>query len=176
MGSRNGAKALYLARPTDTCGTSAWMSCQTKLGAKGSDAYKLAEVAAVNKFRNYWGTQQEYLANNSNFAQVVRYNDTESGMVLVNASSGTSVSSVSVPDVMKNGTYQDLVSGNTFTVTGGKVSGEMAPCGIAVLYSGGYGSLSIEDDIEDSFYTATTTAIYTIKNAVSATLEVDGKT
>ena len=176
MGSRNGAKALYLARPTDTCGTSAWMSCQTKLGAKGSDAYKLAEVAAVNKFRNYWGTQQEYLANNSNFAQVVRYNDTESGMVLVNASSGTSVSSVSVPDVMKNGTYQDLVSGNTFTVTGGKVSGEMAPCGIAVLYSGGYGSLSIEDDIEDSFYTATTTATYTIKNAVSATLEVDGKT
>ena len=133
MGSRNGAKALYLARPTDTTGTSAWTSCQTKLGAKGSDAYKLAEVAAVNKFRNYWGTNNEWLANNSNFAQVVRYNDTESGMVLVNASSGTSVSNVAVPDVMKNGTYTDLVSGNTFTVAGGKVSGTMASCGIAVL-------------------------------------------
>ena len=177
MGSRKGAKALYLARPTDATGTSAWTSCQTKLGEKGSDAYKLAEVAAVNKFRNYWGTAKEYLANNSNFAQVVRYNDTESGMVLVNASSGTSVSNVAVPDVMKNGTYQDLVSGNTFTVAGGKVSGTMASCGIAVLYSNsGTGTVSIEDDIEDFFYTETATATYTIKNAVSATLEVAGKT
>ena len=177
MGSRNGAKALYLARPTDTAGTSAWTSCQTKLGEKGSDAYKLAEVAAVNKFRNYWGTAQEYLANNSNFAQVVRYNDTESGMVLVNASSGTSVSNVAVPDVMKNGTYTDLVSGNTFTVAGGKVSGTMASCGIAVLYAnGGTGTVSIDDDIEDLFYTETETATYTIKNAVSATLTVDGET
>ena len=177
MGSRNGAKALYLARPTDATGTSAWTSCTTKLGEKGSDAYKLAEVAAVNKFRNYWGTAQEYLANNSNFAQVVRYNDTESGMVLVNASSGTSVSNVAVPDVMKNGTYTDLVSGNTFTVAGGKVSGTMDSSCIAVLYAnGGTGTVSIDDDIEDLFYNETETATYTIKNAVSATLTVDGKT
>jgi alpha-amylase len=178
MGSRNGAKALYLARPTDTTGTSAWTSCQTKLGAKGSDAYKLKEdVAAVNKFRNYWGTEAEYLSNSSNFAMVVRYNSAESGMVLVNAGTGTSVSNVEVPDKMKNGTYTDLVSGNTFTVANGKISGTMDSSCIAVLYSeSGTGTVSIEDDIVDLFYTATETATYTIKNAVSATLTVDGET
>lgn len=177
MGSRNGAKALYLARPTDSTGTAAWTSCTTKLGDKGSDAYKLKEVAAVNKFRNYWGTENEFLANNSNFAMVVRYNASESGMVLVNAGSSTSVSNVTVPDVMKNGTYTDLVSGNTFTVANGMVSGTMDSSCIAVLYSGnGTGAVSINGDAKASFYTDSLTVTYTIANAASATLTVDGNT
>jgi alpha-amylase len=98
-------------------------------------------------------------------------------MVLVNAGTGTSISNVEVPDKMKNGTYTDLVSGNTFTVANGKISGTMVSSCIAVLYSeSGTGTVSIEDDIVDLFYTATETATYTIKNAVSATLTVDGET
>ena len=179
MGSRNGAKALYLARPTDSTGTSAWTSCTTKLGAKGSDAYKLTEVAAVNKFRNYWGTNNEWLANDSNFAMVVRYNSSESGMVIVNAGTGTSVSNVTVPSVMKDGTYEDIVSGNTFTVSGGKVSGTMASSCIAVLVSstgGTGGETSITSTASNTFYTNTMTATYTIKNAESATMTIDGDT
>ena len=135
MGARNGAKALYLARPTDSTGTSAWNNCTRKLGEKGSVAYTYSEVSAVNKFRNYFGTSAEYLNNASGFAQVVRYNSKESGMVLVSASSSTNVSNVSVPNKMKDGTYKDLVSGNEFTVANSKVSGKMSNSGIAVLKS-----------------------------------------
>ena len=135
MGARNGAKCLYLARPTDSTGTSAWNSCSTKLGAKGSSAYTWTEVGAINKFRNYWGTSNEYIYNSSNFAQVVRYNSSESGMVLVSGNGNKTASNVSVPSVMKNGSYKDLITGNTFTVSSGKVSGQLGDCGIAVLYS-----------------------------------------
>ena len=134
MGSRNGAEALYFARPTD----GAWDSCSTKLGDKGSTAYTWKQVEGVNKFRNYWGTASEYVANNGGFAQVVRYNSSESGMVLVSSGSNYSVSNVAVPSVMKNGTYKDYVTGTTFTVSNGKVSGTIDnQSGIAVLYKDG---------------------------------------
>ena len=135
MGARNGAEALYLARPTDTAGTDAWVNCSVKLGQKGSEAYSWKQIEGVNKFRNYWGTSNEYLFNSNGFAQVVRYNGSESGMVLVNANSSTDVNNVSVPDVMKSGTYKDYVTGNSFTVSNGKVSGKIdGNSGIAVLY------------------------------------------
>lgn len=179
MGARNGAKALYLARPTDTTGYSAWASCTTKLGDKGSSAYTWTEVAAVNKFRNYWGTEAEYVANDSGFSMVVRHKTNESGMVLVSASSNTTASNVTVPTEMRDGSYNDLVSGNTFTVSGGKVSGSLASCGIAVLVdpnAGTGGSVSISSTAPATFYTDTMTATYTIKNAESATMTINGST
>ena len=56
-------------------------------------------------------------------------------MVLVNVKNATSVSSVTINSNMKDGSYKDQVSGNTFTVTSGKVSGTMDASGIAVLYN-----------------------------------------
>ena len=176
MGSRNGAKALYLARPTDTTGYDAWKNCTTVLGKKGSEAFKLKEVTAVNKFRNYWQTEAEYVGNSSDFSYVIRYNSLESGMVLVNSKSYTNVSNVEVNSNMADGSYKDLVSGNIFTVSNGKVSGTMDSSCIAVLYKETNSEVEISDNISNTFYTDTETVTYTIKNAVSATLTVNGTT
>lgn len=186
--ARGKAKSLYLARPcadnqfgyVDTNNQNKLkITCPVVLGVKGDwNAFKSAQITAVNKFHNYWGTAAEWNAANDGFSQVVRYNNSESGMVLINAGSGTSVSNVTVPTAMKDGSYTDLVTGNTFTVSGSKVSGTMASCGIAVLVdaNAASGEVSISSAAPATFYTDTMTASYTIKNATSATMTVDGDT
>ena len=183
--ARKGAQSLYFYRP---CADNQFgyvgsdgklkITCSVLLGDKGTwNAFKSEQITAVNKFHNYWADASEWIDSNGSFSEIVRYNDTESGMVIVNAGSGTSVSNLTVPSKMKDGSYTDLVTGNTFTVSGSKVSGTMSSSGIAVLYSSnGTGAVSIKGDGKASFYTDTTTVTYAIANAASATLTVDGKT
>ena len=122
VAARKDATALFFARP----GTA-------HMGEASTDAsYKSSAVAEVNKFHNLFVGQSEKLGSSGSIAYVQRGGK---GIVLSNVS-GTSTT-VSVANTgMANGTYTDMVSGNTFTVSNGTVSGSIGSTGVAVVYQG----------------------------------------
>ena len=124
VAARADAMGLYLTRtegftPPHMLGT-AYLSGWTE-----------ATVAAVNKFHKAFVGQSEYLSSSGSIAYVERGT---SGAVLVNV--GGNGASVSVKaNKMASGTYKDQISGNTFTVSGGKITGNIGSTGIAVIYN-----------------------------------------
>ncbi len=158
VGSRNNATALYFARPVGYG--------QGVIGSVGSTACFNTEVAAVNKFHNAFAGQSEYLAYSGNIA----YNERgTSGVVIVNVS-GTSTSVNLTANKMASGTYTDQITGNTFTVSGGKISGTIGSTGIAVVYNaepttGIYATPGNEDGI----YSYRTDSVTVTLNAIDMT-------
>ena len=123
VAARADAMALYLARPNS-------LGSQ-KLGDASVTGWSYPEVAAVNKFHTAFAGQTEYVSNQNNIAYVERGT---SGAVLVNCG-GTSGSVNVTANAMANGTYKDQITGNTFTVSGGKITGNIGSTGIAVVYN-----------------------------------------
>lgn len=122
VAARADAMGLYLARPS---------GYTQKLGtASPGTGWANKEVAAVNKFHTAFAGKSEYVATEGKIAYVERG---DSGVVLVNC--GGDGQSVSVTNhTLKNGTYTDQISGNSFTVSGGKIRGNIGATGIAVVY------------------------------------------
>ena len=124
VGARNEVCGLYLARPEnmDT----------TMLGDADVTSWASTEVRAVNKFKNLFVGKSEYMASSGNIAYIERG---DSGIVLVNTK-GMYYNNMSVPvHRMASGTYTDAITGNTFTVSDGYISGDMGDTGIAVVYN-----------------------------------------
>lgn len=121
IAARTDVMGLYLARPANF---------SQLLGAASNTAWAYPEVAAVNAFHNAFAGQSEYVANENGIAYVERGN---SGVVLVNCKGTAGAVSVTA-NAIANGTYTDKISGNTFTVADGKISGEIGDTGIAVVY------------------------------------------
>lgn len=120
VGSRADSTSLYFARPASTMGS-----------ASADTTWKSTAVAEVNKFKNYFDGQTEALSSSGSIA----YNERgTSGVVLVNCS-GTSTSVSVKANKMKDGTYKDHITGNTFTVSGGQITGQIGSTGVAVVYN-----------------------------------------
>ncbi len=122
VGSRAKVCGMYLARPS---------SSSTKLGAADITAWADKEVKEINKFKNSFVGESEYFAYSGSTVYVERGTK---GVVLVNVSGGSKSVSVTA-NRMENGTYTDAITGNTFTVSGGKISGNIGSTGIAVVYN-----------------------------------------
>ncbi len=120
VASRAYASSLYFARPANNMGD-----------ASSNTTYKSKTVAEVNKFKNYFDGQSEYLGSDGSIAYNVRGN---SGVVLVNANGSSTSVNINVPN-MANGTYKDYVTGNSFTVSNGRISGNIGSSGVAVVYN-----------------------------------------
>ncbi len=120
VGSRADASALFFARPANNMGD-----------ASSNTTWKCKTVAEVNKFKNYFDGQSEYLGSEGSIAYNFRGN---SGVVLVNAS-GTNCSVNISAQKMANGTYKDAVSGSTFNVSDGRITGNIGNTGVAVVYN-----------------------------------------
>ena len=123
VASRNNVPALFFARPGEAL-----------MGEVSSNnMYKSTAVSEVNKFHNLSVGKSEKLGSSGSIAYVARGTD---GIVLVNCGS-TSSSSVSVSGTgLANGTYTDTITGNSFTVSNGTVSGTIGTSGVAVVYKG----------------------------------------
>ena len=106
---------------------------QTQMGEVGTLTWMDTCVAEVNRFRNHFVGQSESLGNSGDsLFYNVRGN---SGVVLVSTKGAGDVS-VSLGGKMKDGTYTDQVTGNTFTVSGGTIKGTIGnEEGIAVVYN-----------------------------------------
>ena len=122
IGSRAEVCGMYLARPN---------SGSTMLGSADVTAWADKEVKEINIFKNSFIGQSEYFASSGNIAYVERGT---SGVVLVNVS-GSSASVNVTANRIASGTYKDAISGNTFTVSNGKITGNIGSTGIAVVYN-----------------------------------------
>lgn len=87
------------------------------------------EVAAINHFNNRFVNYSDNMGNDGSVAYCVR----GQGIILVNFNGPGSISMSS--HGLADGVYTDEVSGNTFTVSGGTISGTIeSELGIAVVY------------------------------------------
>lgn len=125
---RNGATALYFSRP-NTRGFN-----NIKVG-KGSTSFKSAAITAVNKFRNAMVGRADWFESNGNACSITRK---DGGAVIVMKGSGN-VSVTNGGGYCPAGTYKDMVSGGTFTVTSSTISGNVGSSGIAVIMKDGVG-------------------------------------
>ncbi len=122
LGSRNQVCGLYFARPDDPS--------TTMIGDADVTGWANAEVKAVNQFKNHFAGQSEYLASSGSVA----YNERgTSGVVIVNCNGGSKTVSLKA-NKMASGTYKDVITGNSFTVSGGYINGTVGATGIAVVY------------------------------------------
>lgn len=121
--SRKGASSLYLVRPNDG------------MCAFNSNTFKSSAVTAANKFHNLFIGAEEKLYSSDSLAICERYSSNGAGMVIVNCGGdSTNVNNVKT-SYMPNGSYKDAVSGNTFTVSNGTVSGSIGSAGVAIIYN-----------------------------------------
>ena len=121
VAARADAMGLYLARPANM---------SQYLGTASITGWAYPEVAAVNKFHTTFVGQSEYVAKENGIAYVERGT---AGVILVNCQGNDADINVTAHN-MADGTYTDAISGNTFTVSGGKISGKIGSTGIAVVY------------------------------------------
>ena len=126
MACRNGATALYFSRPNQKG------FGNIKVG-KGSTAFTAKHIAAVNKFRNAMTGRADNCRNDGNCFVVTRK---DGGAVIVSKGSGQ-VNVNNVGGYCPAGTYKDMVSGNTFTVTSSNISGNIGNSGVVVLMKDG---------------------------------------
>ncbi len=161
VGSRANSCSLYLARPRNY---------SDLIGTASVTAWGDKEVKAVNQFKNYFIGESEYLSSEGSIA----YNErgTE-GVVLVNCS-GFSTSVNVTAHKMASGTYIDQVTGNTFTVSNGKISGQIGDTGVAVVYNAEPAGPSASVTPGSKTYTDTLTLTLNYENATSGQYSIDG--
>lgn len=132
VGCRADAPALFFVRPKhEQIDREGVIKYDELMGAPGSaDTWKDPTVTAVNRFKNAFAGQEE-TASASDALLFVQRGST--GMVIVNLTGASA--SISRDCTMDDGTYTDQVTGNTFTVSGGTISGEVGSSGVAVVYN-----------------------------------------
>lgn len=162
--ARDGITSMYLARPK---------SLSQNLGIASETWWTSKEVAEVNKFNNVFSGQGEYLSSTSNLAVIGRGSKTQNGgAVLINCKgNSTSASNVAVSTV-PDGTYKDRISGSTFTVKSGKVSGSIGSTGIAVIYNEPDPTVSATPS--GKYFTDKLSIKLSAKNVDKATYEYNG--
>jgi hypothetical protein len=115
VAARANAHCLYFVRPGST------------MNSTLNTAYLSGRVKAINSFHNAMiSATSEYLSNDGYHLVGVERSDGSSlfGMSIIDVS-GYSGSLSMTTHLIANGTYTDLYSGNTFTVSNNRVSGTM---------------------------------------------------
>ncbi|MBQ7646718.1 MAG: hypothetical protein IJS94_05560 [Clostridia bacterium] len=120
IGSRADSTALFLARPAVTMGD-----------ASSDTTWNNKSIAEINKFKNYFDGTTEYLGYSNEYSAT--YNERgNSGVVISKLDGGGYVKLYA--NKIADGTYTDQVTGNTFTVSGGYITGTVGSSGVAVVY------------------------------------------
>lgn len=161
VAARKDATALYFARPNE-------------MGKIGSYAWQNAEVVAINNFHNQFIGCDESLSSSGNFAIVERYNDNNCGAVIVNVNGNACAINLKV-NHLNDGTYYDQITGNSFVVKNGMLTGQMGKTGIVVL-------TKTINDIAPSIIISQTSGIFSdtlnlefnLSNATSALITING--
>ena len=103
----------------------------------------------VNKFHNHFAGQSECLTQDGN--SNLYYNERgNSGIIITNFNDGGRDINIPVY-AMANGTYYDQITGNQFTVSGGRLYGAMGDTGVAVVYNPGTKSCSHSSHGSDGY-------------------------
>lgn len=169
IGARADAPALFLVRPKhEALDGAGYIKYDELMGAPGAaETWKDPSVVAVNHFKNAFAGQSESVAASGANLFVQRG---KTGMVIVNLNASST--SISQSCSMDNGTYIDQITGNKFTVSGGKISGNVGSSGVAVVYNknASNSAPTISLKLDGTTLTSETLNRYT---AATATISVD---
>lgn len=159
VGSRANSTSLFYARPAATMGS-----------ASTDTTWKSTAVAEVNKFKNYFDGETEYLSSSGNVA----YNERGTSGVVISKLDGSGSVSLTA-NKMAAGTYKDQITGNIFTVANGKISGNVGSTGVAVVYNATEpGPTASVTPGTQSYNSDTLTLTLNYKNATSGQYSIDG--
>lgn len=165
---------LFFSRPVGG-GNGKRFPEQTKIGDAGSNLYKDPTIVAVNKFHNAMVGQSEYIRNPNGDTNVAMIERGTQGAVIANLSD--SEKSLNTETKLANGTYKDQISGKTYTVSNGRLSGSIARRSVLVLTKGddNLASLSVQGYQEGShtFLTDTLNLTLQTSNTSEATYSVN---
>lgn len=165
---------LFFSRPVGG-GNGVRFPEQTKIGDAGSNLYKDPTIVAVNKFHNAMVGQSEYIRNPNGDTSVAMIERGTQGAVIANLSD--SEKSLNTETKLANGTYTDQISGKTYTVSNGRLSGSIARRSVLVLTKGddNLASLSVQGYQEGShtFLTDTLNLTLQTSNTSEATYSVN---
>ena len=132
--ARQTITGVYFARPDDRTGANRAaieaICANITLGDAALTSWTLPEVKAVNQFDNYFGDASEY---NSVTDKVTMIERGGLGATLVNLGGTTKSVSIKV-NTLADGTYKEAITGNTFTVADGKLTGSIGSTGVACIY------------------------------------------
>lgn len=120
--ARQNGTPLFFSRPMNS--TRDNFFGDNLLGARGNDEFFHPEVVAVNKFRQAMKGQLEDIQI-SEEGKVASVNRGNKGVAIVNFS--LDQTPVDLPTGLADGTYTDVVYGNTFTVENGVIKGTAQP-------------------------------------------------
>lgn len=131
LAARQNGTPLFYSRPDGSDGPNKNYWGNNIIGKRGNDEFKHPIVAAANKFRAAMTGQQETVTFSENgcVAHVVRGNK---GAVIVNISDKEQT--LTIQTTLPNGKYKDSISGKTFIVKKGKITGKAASYGTYILY------------------------------------------
>ena len=120
--ARQNGTPLFFSRPMNS--TRDNFFGDNLLGARGNDEFFHPEVVAVNKFRQAMKGQLEDIQISED-GKVASVNRGNKGVAIVNFS--LDQTPVNLPTGLSDGTYTDVVYGNTFTVENGVIKGTAQP-------------------------------------------------
>ncbi|MGQ7354387.1 starch-binding protein [Streptococcus suis] len=170
---------LFFSRPVGG-GNGVRFPEKTKIGDAGSNLYKDPTIVAVNKFHNAMVGQSEYIRNPNGDTTVAMIERGTQGAVIANLSD--SEKSLNTETKLANGTYKDQISGKTYTVSNGRLSGSIARRSVLVLTNGesfdNLASLSVQGYQEGNhnFLTDTLNLTLQTSNTSEATYSVNNGT
>ena len=168
IAARKDGTPLFYSRPDGSNGASGNRWGNNVLGAKGNNEFKSTEVREVNLFRNAMAGKSEYLRNPGKDSQILQIDRGTEGTVIINLKEESV--NINSDTKMKNGTYKDQVSGRTFTVSNGKISGTLDKRKVAVIYNKDQESVGISSTTgSNSFSTDTLDVKLSAKNVQNAT-------
>lgn len=159
VAARKDATALFFARTNGM-----------KMGqAAKNTSYKDIAVAEVNKFHNNFAGKSEKVGSSGSIAYVARDGK---GIVLVNVNGTTANASVANTG-LANGTYKDMVTGASFTVSNGTVSGKIGDSGVAVVMQSETTPRVYADVESGNFSGSALTVGLKLSNATSGTYQLE---
>ena len=141
------------------------------IGSAGDNMWKDPIVVASNYFRNAMSGENEYVRTQGNNLFITERGT--SGVMIVNVGGSTNVN---CDTKLPNGQYKDTVSGNTFTVSNGKLTGNIGNRTIATII---LKDVVKEPTVSSSVETGTKfvdsiNVTLTAQNTTKATYSIDG--
>lgn len=131
LAARQNGTPLFFSRPAGSTRENYWGN--NRVGARGNDEFKHPEVVAVNHFRRDMKGLAETLTANEQ-GTVIEVSRGNKGAALINISSEEQ-SADGMTTTLPDGSYTDKVNKQTFTVSDGKLSGNLAPYTSYLLYA-----------------------------------------
>jgi len=134
LASRSDSTPLFLSRPASSSPGLATRWGNNVVGERGNNHFMSREIAALNWFKRAMHGSEEHLSNPiDDVLSLLMIQRGNNGVVIINTGEEIVLENIGA-ELLDDGTYIDVLSGNEFVVSGGKISGTVNAESIVVIY------------------------------------------